>query len=200
MGVQAVTHRIISFTAAFALAGALVLGAFASPASAADCPDPVVEFLGIGAGNITLAAADANHWVGTVTIRVFCELGGGASVPVTNAQVRITTNVPNTTFDGHPAFLLTTAVIELPTGTKTVEVVSSDPGLAPGQVFGRVGGQLSIATVAFGSHVPLGYAPIVVTNVFARTPELSSIALLASGGVGAAGYLVIAARARRRRS
>jgi hypothetical protein len=198
MGAHALTRRIISFTAAIGLAGALVLGALAVPAAAADCPEPVVEFLGIGAANITLAEGGPG-FTGQVTIRVFCDLGGGATAPVLDAQVRITSNVPNTTFDGQTAFLSTPAIIDLPTGSKTIIVTSTDPGLAPGQAFARVGGQTAVATLAFGRTIPDGYAPSVNTNVFARTPELSSIALLASGGVGAAGYLLVAARARRRR-
>ena len=178
---------------AFALAG--------GQAQAAPCAQPVVEFLGIGAATITLTAQNDGTYAGSVIIRVYCTDAGGAfASDVLNAQVAITTNVPNTTFDGHTATLVTPAVVDIPLGFKTIVVSSTDPGLAPGTAFARVGNQTAIATLAFGAAVPSGYAPSVTTNIFARTPELSSIALLASGGLGAAGYVLLAARSKRRRS
>jgi hypothetical protein len=190
-------RRFCTALAATAMAVALGASAFGSVAHAATCADPVVEFLGISGSNITLAQRADGSFAGSVIIHVFCTDAYGNPVgDVTDGQVSITTNVPNTTFDGKA----TPASIDLLTGSKIISVVSTDPGLAPGQFSARVGSQTATATVAFGSTVPDGYGPKVTTNIFARTPELSSIALLASGGVGAAAYLLVAARARRRRS
>lgn len=160
-----------------------------------------VEFIGIGAANITLVGQPYEAgFSGPVTLRVYCVDQDGADIgDVAGSQVAITTNVPNTTFDGQPATFGSPAIIDLALGRRTIVVFSTDPGLAPGVAFARVGSQVSIATLAFGQKVPDGYAPSVGTNIFARTPELSSIALLASGGAGALGYVVVAARARRRR-
>lgn len=180
------------------LAASLAMAA--GQASAEACARPVAEFLGISAANITLAQQSDGTFAGPVIIRVYCtDEEGQFARNVLGTQVSITTNVPNTTFDGHVATLATPAIINLPLGTKTIIVTSTDPGLAPGSAFARVGNQTTAAIVAFGHSVPDGYAPSVTTNLFARTPELSSIALLASGGVGAAGYVLLVSRSKRRR-
>lgn len=181
------------------MAVALVL--MGGQAHAAPCAEPAVEFLGISAANITLSQQVDGTFAGPVIIRVYCtDVAGDFARNVTGSQVALTTNVPNATFDGHAATLTTPAIINLPLGTKTIIVTSTDPGLAPGTAFARVGNQTTVATVAFGHDVPDGYAPSVTTNIFARTPELSSIVLLASGGAGALGYALLLARSKRRRS
>jgi hypothetical protein len=180
------------------IAAALVFAG--TPAQAATCAEPVVQFLGIGAANITLATQNDGSFAGSVIVRVYCtdEAGNFASY-VSNAQVSIVTNVPNTTFDGHVATTGSPALVDLPLGFKTITVTSTDPGLAPGVASARVGDQTATTTLAFGQAVPKGNEVTVKTNIFARTPELSSIALLASGGIGAAGYVLLAARSKRRR-
>jgi hypothetical protein len=184
------------------------LGFFGGQAHAAapgNCGQPdfttAVAFVGIGEANILLTAQLDGSFAGPVTIRVFCRDASGIDIgDVLGSRVTVTTNVPNTTFDGQPAASGASATIDLPLGTKTIMVVSTDPGLAPGISFARVGSQTTITTVVFSTTVPGGWGPEGRTTVFARTPELSSIALLASGGVGAFGYFVIAARSKRRRS
>lgn len=182
------------------IAVAVLLVWSSGSAQAASCAQPVVEFLGIGAANITLALQNDGTYAGPVIIHVYCTADDGSFAgDVANSQVAITTNVPNTTFDGHASTLSSPAIVNLPLGSKTIIVSSTDPGLAPGVAFARVGNQTAIATLAFGQSVPDGYAPSVTTNIFARTPELSSIALLGSGAVGAAGYVLLVGRSKRRR-
>lgn len=196
-GVRRQVSKALVALGAIAVAAVLAGG----QAQAVSCAQPLVEFLGIGAANITLAAQSDGTYGGSVIVHVYCTDAAGAFAgDVPNSQVGITTNVPNTTFDGLVATLSSPALVDLTSGFKTIFVSSTDPGLAPGTAFARVGNQTAIATVAFGQTVPGGYAPSVTTNIFARTPELSSIALLASGGVGAAGYVLLAARSKRRRS
>jgi hypothetical protein len=191
--------------AAFCVAASL--GLFASQARAAaptncgqDDSTVAVAFVGIGESNILLTAQQDGTFTGAVTIRVFCrDLSGSDIGEVLGSTVTITTNVHGTTFDGQAASEGSTATIDLPLGVKTVMVVSTDPGLAPGVSFARVGDQSTITTVIFASAVPDGWGPGGRTTIFARTPELSSVVLLASGGAGAFGYLFIAARSKRRR-
>ncbi len=159
-----------------------------------------VAFVGISEANILLTAQVNGSFSGPVTIRVFCRDGSGVDIgEILGSQVTVTTNVPNTTFDGQAASGGSVATIDLPLGTKTITVVSTDPGLAPGVSFARVGNQTTTTTLVFSSTVLGGSGPINGSTIFARTPELSSIALLASGGVGALGYFVMTARAKRRR-
>lgn len=182
------------------------IGLFAGQARAAAPPDcgqgsltVAVAFVGISEANVLLTAQVDGSFAGPVTIRVFCRDASGVDIgEILGSQVTVTTNVPNTTFDGQAASGGATATIDLPLGIKTVTVVSTDPGLAPGVSFARVGNQTTTTTMAFSSAVG-GAGPYAGTTIFARTPELSSIALLASGGVGTLGYFVITARAKRRR-
>jgi hypothetical protein len=192
---------------AAALCVAASLGLFAGQARAAaptNCGQAdattAVAFVGLSEANITLTAQPDGSFAGPVTIRVYCVSASGADIgEVLGSQVTVTTNVPNTKFDGQAASGGSTATIDLPLGTKTMTVVSTDPGLAPGVSFARVGTDITTATMIFSASAG-GSGPAGTTTIFARTPELSSIALLASGGVGAFGYFLIAARSKRRRS
>ena len=202
------THSRSAWRIAAALCAILSIGAFAGRASAA-APDncgqsdftTAVAFVGIGEANILLTAQQDGTFSGAVTVRVFCrDLSGTDIGEVLGSRVTITTNVPGTTFDGQAASGGSTATIDLPLGSRTIMVVSTDPGLAPGVAFAKVGEQATLTTMVFTTTVPAGFGPGANTNVFARTPELSSVVLLGSGGLGAFGYFVVAARSKRRRS
>jgi hypothetical protein len=185
-----------------AIAVVVALGLFAGQARAAapnNCDQSsftvAVAFIGEAEGNIMLTAQLDGTSSGPVTVRVFCNDQFGTDIgEVLNSKVTITTGF-NATFDGQPSG----TTFDLPTGIRTLTVVSTDPGLAPGVFFAKVGEQTTAATVAFGQTIPAGSGPKITTSIFARTPELSSIALLASGGAGALGYLALRARSRRRK-
>lgn len=157
-----------------------------------------VQFLGLqSVQNLTLTAQPDGTFATDVKVRAFCVRDNVDIGNVANAEVRVWTSVTNTTANGQNAVFPHGAVISMPDGTAVVRLVSTDPGLADGQWFARVGSQFMIVTTAFGSGVERYGSPFQGGSVFARTPELSSLALFGVGGFGAAGYALTRLRARR---
>jgi hypothetical protein len=188
---------------ACAVAGVSLLGgasAFASPAPV-NCAQPTyqmgVAFMGLSAAqNLVLQQQPDLTYQGQVTIRVFCSLNGQDLGEVTNAEVAITSTVPNVTFDGKPATTSNPAHIDLPLGMETVTIAAPQSTLAVNQFFARIGENNVVTVEAYNQEVPTGYGLNMNGNVFAATPELDSLALFGSGAVGLAGYVVMRRRAR----
>lgn len=188
-------------------ASATLLGAGAVPAAASlapvNCAAPNYQiglaFVGMSAAqNIVLQQRPDLTYAGQVTVRVFCMQGTTDLGEVANAQVAITTSAPGVSFDGQPATSTTPATISLPLGIKVVDIVADQDTLAPDQFFARVGGDTISTVAAYGSSVPAGYNLTMTGNLFAATPELDSLVLFGTGGLGLAGYALLRRRARRR--
>jgi hypothetical protein len=189
------------------LAGAILLSIGAMPAAASlapvNCAAPNyqigVAFMGMSAAqNIVLQQRPDLRYEGQVTVRVFCMQGTTDLGEVANAQVAITTSVPDITFDGYVATPTTPVNISLPIGIKVVDIVADQNTLAADQFFARVGGDSITAVKAYGSSIPDGYGLTMTGNLFAATPELDSLMLFGTGGLGLAGYALMRRRARRK--
>lgn len=138
-----------------------------------------------GSGDVTLIA-QGPAFIARVEVRVECKVAGDVLGLVTDAAVVFSTTVPNATFDGLPSGVS----ILVPGGTSTVTMSSTDPGLAAGQVSAQVGTE----TVTL-----VGSTNFDRENVYARTPELGSLALFGAGAAGMASYGLTRLRAGRRR-
>jgi hypothetical protein len=184
------------------LAMGLVSAAPASAQQVATSCDQSNESLGLAvepAGTkVTVTAQADGTFTGSLFIRVYCwdfvndvDLGN-----VPNAQVSITTSALRTTFDGEPATDTQGALINLPTGSASIPVVTTDPALS-GLAFGQIGFNTVVDTMAFGTPVSTSDQFTWTGKIFAQTPELDSLVLFGSGGASLAGYLLLRRRSRR---
>jgi len=183
------------------IVGLALWGASAAVAAPApvNCDQPNyqmgVSVMGMSAAqNIILQQQSDLTYQGQMTIRVFCMQGTTDLGEVTNAQVSITSTVPDVAVDGQPA-TGSGALINLPLGIQTVTITAPQSTLTPDTFFARVGGNTVVTVEAYGQSVPSGYSLNMNGNVFAATPELDSLALFGSGAIGLAGYLLLRRRA-----
>lgn len=197
-----ILRRVLTGVAGAALTVALGGTALADPAPnncGSSSMSVGVQFLALqSAQNITLVAGPDGTFSADVRVRVFCQHNGVDLGEVTGSHVVIVTTVPGTTANGLGATAPHYATIDLPSGVGNVHLASTDPGLAPGQVFARVGWEATVVTVAFAQHIDLDDSPVQIGRVYAATPELDSILLFGSGAVGVAGYALTRVRAKRR--
>jgi hypothetical protein len=189
--------------AAAAVVGLASLGVVSTiPVSAQSaCQDGsnvLVEFLGAGTSN-TIMFEQTDGFQGDVRVKVYC---GADNTPVPNATVTLSTTVPNSFVivpggAPQPATSPATAIVSVPTGDTLVTLKSSDPDLTGWKA--KVGTNTIVVTGAYGTSLAENDYPTATGQLYAQTPELSSLALFGSGALGMAGYGLTRLRAMRRR-
>src|SRR3954451_15430904 len=133
-----------------------------------------VEFLGGGASHTLLMAQKDGSYQGDIRIRVYCGIDGQ---PIPGSQIQLSTTVANSFVLIGGSWQATTdpasAIVDIPTGDSVVTVKSSSPGLQGWK--SKVGVSNVTVTQAFGVHLNDSDYPTASSQLWAQTPELSSL-------------------------
>jgi len=155
-----------------------------------------VALLGIAPGqNVELVSQpDGVTYAASVAIEAFCAQSGGAPTGwIAGADITIALSGAGgtvITVNGLPS---PQTLITGPTGQLAFTLATTNPSSLNLNI--SIGTHTELLVRAFGKPVA---GPGLFGNIFARTPELGSIALFATGAAGMAGYAVARLRSRRR--
>lgn len=202
------------------LAAGLTAGSVsaAPPLTADQCAsqqgEVAVELVAIAQGrtlNLQATPPDGNY-VGTSNIHVFCQdpttLASRGDVAGAAVQITINPTQPGLT---PGMFTITGTGVTTPgnpvtigpfDGTASFTVVGASNLLPPGVAAEKVGVDIQVVTGAFSGSLldpttGTTLAPFTGGDVLAKTPELDSIALFATGALGLLSYVGLRRRARR---
>ena len=208
--------------ATVALAGGLLASALAAgPASAATITQQAcannsgwsivaeaVTPTQLPSGRIVLQATPPDGvYVGSAQVHVFCQDTMGNNLgDITGAMVQISIDTSGTTTP-NSMFTITGPGVTTPgnpvvigpfDGFGSFTVRGASNLLPPGVASAQVGVNYDVVTQAWGTPLggPLSAGGSADGTVFARTPELDSIALFATGALGLLSYAALRRRAR----